>query len=116
MLFFSALLDLGSCLLLGIEFSLKKFKKKEKIQAGEGAGMSRATCWTLVLGTRVRASVVSTFSTSMNPLRHHPSTSRVGTDLRNKNKDARGISSPPFSLVTLLEQEARLKRIHLMHP
>ena len=78
--------------------------------------MSRATCWTLVLGTRVRASVVSTFSTGMNPLRHHPSTSRVGTDLRNKSKDARGISSPPFSLVTLLEQEARLKRIHLMHP
>lgn len=39
-LFFSAPLDVGSCFLLGIEFSLKK----KKIQAGEGAGMLKASC------------------------------------------------------------------------
>lgn len=58
-LFFSALLDVGSCFLLELEFSLKK---KKKIQAGEEVGMFGASCWPSIPEHSGWSFVLATFS------------------------------------------------------
>lgn len=57
-MFFSALLDDGSCFLLGLEFSLKK----KKTQAGEEAGMFGASCWPSIPEHSGWSFVLATFS------------------------------------------------------
>ena len=95
-LFFSALLVVGSCFLLELEFSLKKKKKNPSWRRSRDVWgeLLAFYSWTL------RLELCPGHFLWYEHLCHYLLTSGAGTDLGNKYDDAHDVSSPTFSLIT----------------